>query len=74
MSERLLTVKDAAKRVEKTTRTIENYIADGLTVVYKGDGDRRRYVKESELLAMFRAKLVAANGSKWARVAQKGTD
>lgn len=75
MAQRLLTVKDAAKRVEKTTRTIENWIRDGLVVRYKGGGDRRRYVDEVELLEMFRAKLVAARGSKWARVAlRKETD
>lgn len=66
MGERYLTVKGAAKRIEKSTRTIESYIASGLVVHYL-PGDRRRYVKEADLLVMFRAKLIASRGSKWAR-------
>ena len=66
MGERYLTVKEAAKRVDVRTRTIENYITSGLVVHYL-PGDRRRYVKEADLLVMFRAKPIASRGSKWAR-------
>jgi transposase len=56
-----LTVKNAAMRVNRTTRTIESWINDGpeesrLPVIRIG---RKRYVDETKLLAMHKAKREA---------------
>ena len=54
-----LSVKDASKRVKRTTRTIESWINDGpedqrLPVVWVGS---KRFVEEQKLLAVYRQKL-----------------
>lgn len=58
-----LTVKEAARRVNRNKSTIERWIADDgleVTVVKNAEGRvLRRYVKLDELLAMFRKKLTA---------------
>ena len=56
-----LTVKNAAARVKRTTRTIESWINDGpeesrLPVIRVG---RKRYIDEQKLLAMHKAKREA---------------
>lgn|GEM_PF-5939040 len=59
---RFLTVKQAADRVERSTRTVEDWIAhDGLQVYKRRvrvGGRRVRLVREDELLAVLRLKLL----------------
>lgn len=54
----LLTVQQAAARVERSVRQIERYIEHGLPVAAR-DQRGRRYVLETDLLKAFRAHLVA---------------
>lgn len=54
----LLTVVEAAARVQRSRRQIERYIGAGLEVVAR-DARGRRFVRESDLLRVFRAHLLA---------------
>jgi hypothetical protein len=58
-----LSVKEAAKRVKRSVRTVERWIADEdleVTVIKTPSGVVvRRYVKLDHLLAVYRAKIVA---------------
>jgi hypothetical protein len=58
-----LSVKAAAKRVKRSVRTIERWIADeGLTVTVVRNAEGRvlrRYVTLADLQAVYRAKLKA---------------
>jgi transposase len=47
----LLTVKEAAKRVKRSVRTIERWITDGLQVIWLSNV---RYISEEKLLAELR--------------------
>lgn len=61
---RYLTVNEASERVDRSRRTIETWITEGLTVRYLGT--RKRFVREDELLLAFRTKL--ASRSKYKRL------
>jgi predicted site-specific integrase-resolvase len=58
-----LSVRAAAKRVKRSTRTIERWIADGLLdviVVRNAQGKvLRRYLVKTDLLTVYRAMLKA---------------
>lgn len=58
MQTRLLTIQQAAARIERSTRQIERYIDAGLPIAAR-DGSGRRYVREADLLAAFRKHLLS---------------
>lgn len=52
-----LTLKDSAKRVGRSTRTIEQWVADTELKVWWFHG--KRYFEVGQLLEVYRAKLIA---------------
>lgn len=60
-----LTRADAAKRIHKTRRTIENYVASGLRVHEPLPGVERIYLEE--LLTTWRSKMIAQRSTRFRR-------
>mgnify|MGYP002355937357 CR=1 FL=1 len=58
----MLTTRQAARRVGRTTRTIYNWRAWGMPVLLQ---ERRLYVDEDVLLATYRAHLMANPAHRW---------